>query len=95
MYFVAGVLVVLAGLFYAAGQQQLGSSRFRDVPVRRGVLRQSGLRPGRRRARRRMGRIRERAIASTGHQTTAHAGASLAVATALELPLDHRSQLGR
>ena len=39
MFFVAAVLAILSGLFYAAGRHEIGSLGV-DVPVRQSVLRQ-------------------------------------------------------
>jgi hypothetical protein len=41
MFFVAAVLAILSGLFYAAGRHVSGSLGCRDVPIRQSVLRQS------------------------------------------------------
>jgi hypothetical protein len=65
MFFVAGVLAVLAGLFYAASHHEIGSlgvTLCRYGPV---FLRKSFLSLGRSRTRRRVGSISERAIVVT------------------------------
>ena len=40
MYFVAAVLAILSGLFYAAGHHEIGSFGVHDVPLWQLVLRQ-------------------------------------------------------
>ena len=40
MYFVATVLAILSGLFYAAGHNEIGSFGVHHVPIRRLVLQQ-------------------------------------------------------
>ena len=60
MFFVAAVLTILSGLFYAADRHEIGSCR--DVPIWQPVLRQSVSRAGRCRVGRVLGHIRQRAL---------------------------------
>ena len=62
MFFVAAVLTILSGLFYAAGRHEIGSLGV--AMCQQPVLRQSVSRAGRCGVGRVLGRIRQRALTS-------------------------------